>query len=102
MEEKEAREREVPSITEEQMELTRRTLLATPRGPLLPVGTVTACPVCGGDMVTTNNLRRAIPTPSGLIILAGLPGAPCVRCRSVAYDAAAAATILENSGSEIT
>ncbi len=94
-------ERGVPRLTEEQMELTRKMLLSGSREPLLPVGTVTTCQSCGGDMITTNNLRRTIATPAGLIILAGLPGAQCVRCRAVAYDAAAAATILENSSSEI-
>jgi hypothetical protein len=89
------------STTEDQMDLTRKLVLASSRAPLLPTGTITACQVCGGDMVTTNNLRKAIPVPMGLIILAGLPGAQCTRCKSVAYDAGALAAILENSASEI-
>jgi hypothetical protein len=83
--------------TENQMDLTGKLGLASSREPLLPMGTITACQVCGGDMVTTNNLRRAIPAPMGPIILAGLPGAQCARCRSVAYDAGAVAAILEKS-----
>src|SRR5438034_963106 len=71
------------------------------REPLLPTGTITPCQVCGGDMVTTNNLKKAIAVPMGLVILVGLPGAQCTRCRSVAYDAGALAMILEHSGSEI-
>lgn len=92
---------ETPTLTQEQMDLTRKLILASSREPLLPTGTITTCQICNGEMVTTNNLRRTIPVPMGLVILAGLSGAQCTRCRSVAYDAGAIATILEHSGSEI-
>ena len=92
---------EVPRISEEQLERTRRQILAASREPLLPAGTVTVCPVCKGEMVTTNNLRRIIASPMGLIVLTRLPGAECVRCRAKAFDGAALAMTLEQSASEI-
>ena len=92
---------ETPTLTREQIDLTRKLVLASSREPLLPTGTISPCQVCGGDMVTTNNLKKAIAVPMGLVILVGLPGAQCTRCRSVAYDAGALAMILEHSGSEI-
>jgi len=92
---------DVPRISGEQLERTRRQIMAVSREPLLPAGTVTVCPVCKGEMVTTNNLSRIIASPMGLIVLTRLPGAECVRCGAKAFDGAALAMILEQSGSEI-
>ena len=47
---------ETPTLTREQIDLTRKLILASSREPLLPTGTITPCQVCGGEMVTTNNL----------------------------------------------
>lgn len=93
--------RDVPTLTANQLELTRKLLLSTSREPLLPTGTVTLCQVCRGEMVTTNNLMRVIATPMALVVLTRLPGAQCTRCGARAYDAAALAITLEHSGSEI-
>lgn len=94
-------DRDIPRITADQLELTRKLLLSTSREPLLPSGTVTVCQVCKGEMVTTNNLTRAIATPAALIVLTRLPGAECVRCGAREYDPAALAIAMEHSGSEI-
>ena len=93
--------KDVPRITEDQLEVTRKLILSASREPLLPAGTVTTCQVCQGEMVTTNSLKRIIAIPMGLIVLTRLPGAECVRCRAREYDPAALAMTLEHSGSEI-
>jgi len=90
-----------PRITEDQLASTRRRILSAPRTPLLPAGTVTVCPVCKGEMITTNNLTRAIATPAALVVLTRLPGAECARCGAKEYDPAALAITMEHSGSEI-
>ena len=93
--------KDIPRITEAQLELTRKRILSATRNPLFPAGTVTTCPVCKGEMVTTNNLTRAIATPMALVVLTRLPGAECVRCGAREYDPAALAITMEHSGSEI-
>lgn len=92
---------EIPTITEEQLEQMRRKMLRASRKPLLPTGTVTRCVTCKGDMVTTNDLRKVIPTPAGLLVITRLSGAECSSCGTKQFDAAALALILEHSGQEI-
>lgn len=92
---------EVPTVTEEQLRQLRAKMLAAPREPLFPTGTVTRCMSCKGDMVTTNDLRKFVPTPAGLVVIARLPGAKCAACGEQQFDAAALAIILEHSGQEI-
>lgn len=92
---------EVPEITQEQVRELQAHLLETEREPLLPDDEATSCPVCGGDMITTNNLKKAIPTPSGLTVVTRLPGARCAQCTTRQYDPAAIALILEHSDEEI-
>lgn len=92
---------EVPEVTDAQVRDLQARLLETEREPLLPEGEVTQCPVCGGEMVTTNNLNKAIPTPHGLTVVTRLPGARCTRCSASQFDPAAIALILEHSEHEI-
>lgn len=90
---------DVPAIEAAQLERLRA--LAKSKEPLLPTGTVTECPDCHGEMATTKPLERIIPTPSGLLVLARLPVAECLRCRTRQFDAAALRIIAEHSTSEI-
>lgn len=92
---------EVPEVSEEQVRDLQARLLETEREPLLPEGEITQCPICGGEMVTTNDLKKAIPTPMGLTVVTRLPGARCTRCDASQYDPAAVALILEHSAEEI-
>lgn len=92
---------DVPELTQEYVRTIQVRMLETHREPLLPENEVTECPVCGGEMVTTNNLRKAIPTPHGLTVVTPLPGARCARCSTSQYDPAALALILEHSDEEI-
>lgn len=91
----------IPSISAEQIRATARRLGGAAREPLLAPGTVTKCHLCGGNVVTTNNLRKSIPTPQGLIVLLRLPGAECSACKAQSFDASAIATISEYSGLEV-
>lgn len=92
---------DVPEVTQEQVRDLQGRLLEAPREPLLPEGEVTDCPICDGDMVTTNNLKKAIPTPHGLTVVTRLPGARCTQCDASQFDPAAIALILEHSDAEI-
>lgn len=92
---------DLPAVTEEQLRQLRGKMLASPREPLLPAGTVTQCALCKGAMVTTNDLRKVIPTSAGLLVITRLPGAKCTSCGEQQFDAAALAIILEHSGQEI-
>lgn len=92
---------QVPEITEEEVKSLQARALETEREPLLDEGQVTQCPVCDGPMVTTNDLKKAIPTPRGLTLVTRLPGARCAQCNASQLDPAALALILEHSGEEI-
>jgi hypothetical protein len=52
-------------------------------------------------MVTTNNLKKTVATPLGLVVLARLPGAECSKCGALEYDAAALGIIMRHSDSEV-
>ena len=92
---------EAPVISNAQLEELRTKLLAAPKTPLFPVGTETQCQACGGKMITTNDLEKAVPTPVALFIISNLPGARCLSCEAVAYDPAALAIIEAHSAHEV-
>lgn len=91
----------VPEITQSQLDRLKALVLGQSKEPLLPTGTITRCPDCGGVMVTTNSLEKVIPTPNGVLVLTRLPGAKCSKCAAVAYDPGALAIILQHSSMEI-
>jgi hypothetical protein len=93
---------DAPQITDVQRERLRALVLARGKEPLLPTGSITECQQCKGEMLTTNDLEKLVPTPRGLIVVTRLPGASCLRCGAVQYDSSALRLILEHSGSEIT
>jgi hypothetical protein len=84
-----------PEVTDEQLAELRGRLAVARREPLLPAGSVSKCPNCGGRMVTTNELEQMVPTPGLVYIIARLPGARCIDCESTELDGMAVA-ILEN------
>ncbi len=92
---------DVPQISKGQLEQLRANVLARSKEPLFATGTVTKCQHCQGEMLTTNNLEKVVPTPQGLTIITRLPGAECIQCGTIQYDPAAARLILEHSASEI-
>ncbi|MBI4393564.1 MAG: hypothetical protein HY556_07190 [Euryarchaeota archaeon] len=92
---------EVHEVTPEESEDTRRRILAAKGKPLHRTGTVTECPMCGGRMLTTNNLSHTIPTPRGLLTLTRLSGAECLDCDEKEYDMAAIAVMTEHENDEI-
>lgn len=85
-----------PEVTEEQLAELRGRLAVAQREPLLPAGSVSKCPNCGGRMLTTNDLEEMVPTPGLVYVIARLPGARCVDCKSTELDAAGVA-ILESA-----
>ncbi len=91
---------DVPGITGGQIRDLQARIRVTTREPLLPEGELTQCAICGGEMVTTNNLQKSISTPHGLTVITRLPGAHCTRCSAAQFDAAATALILEHSEHE--
>ncbi|HEX9815446.1 MAG TPA: hypothetical protein VGB18_00580 [Candidatus Thermoplasmatota archaeon] len=93
--------KDAPQISEAQRERLRAAVLANAKEPLFLAGTVTRCQQCNGDMVTTNDLERLVPTPRGLVVITRLPGAQCTRCDAVQFDAGALRLILQHSRSEI-
>jgi len=87
-----------PEVTEEQIAELRARLSAARREPLLPVGSITACPNCGGRMLTTNDLERTIAVPGLVYVIPRLPGARCLDCEATELDGMGVA-ILENTAS---
>lgn len=85
-----------PEVTEEQLAELRGRLAVAPREPILPAGSVSECPNCGGRMLTTNDLEEMVPTPGLVYVVARLPGARCLDCKSTELDAAGVA-ILEST-----
>lgn len=75
-----------PTVTDEQLAELRARLAIAPREPVLPTGTVSECPNCGGKMVTTNDLDYTVATPGLVYVIARLPGARCVNCDSTELD----------------
>ena len=75
-----------PEVTTEQLAELRARLAAVRSEPVLPTGTVTRCPNCGGRMVTTNDLERTVATPGIVYVVARLPGARCIDCESTEVD----------------
>lgn len=92
---------DVPEITEAQMRRLQAELLGTEREGLLPEGEVTECPVCGGEMESTEDLEKTIPTPRGLTVVTRLSGARCTQCKTRQFDPAAIALIMKHSSQEI-
>lgn len=82
-----------PTITKEQLAELRARLAASGHEPVLPVGSITVCPECGGRMVTTNDLERVVATPGVVYVVPRLPGARCTNCKSTELDAAGAAIL---------
>lgn len=85
-----------PEVTEEQLTELRGRLAVARGEPLLPAGSVSECPNCGGRMLTTNDLEEIVPTPGLVYVVARLPGARCLDCKSTELDAAGVA-ILESA-----
>lgn len=92
---------DAPALTQAQLQAFKAQLTGRAKEPLFPSGTITDCPVCAAQMVTTNNLRKTIATPSGTVVIARLPGAQCSRCDAIAFDPSALAIIAEYSGAEV-
>lgn len=93
---------DIPTITREQMQETRRRLEKADGKALFQPGVRTHCAVCGQEsMITTNNLVQKTATPVGLIIIPRLPGAQCGTCGAVEMDAAALTIIREHLQNEI-
>lgn len=92
---------EIPSISEEQVRQLQARLAGDPNEPLLPMGAITQCPHCGGKMLTTNSVKKVIPTPRRVVVLTRLPGAQCLSCAAVQYDPAALAIIEETRTDEV-
>lgn len=89
---------EIPSITKAQIEELRGRLASLGNEPLHPIGTQSTCPNCGGRMVTTNDLEKAIPTPGLLFVVTRLPGSRCLSCSSTLIDGSAAASVEAHAG----
>jgi hypothetical protein len=84
---------DVPTVTKDQLaELRARLGVGRPE-PVLPTGTVSVCPNCGGRMVTTNDLERTIASPGLVYVIARLPGARCETCESIELDASGVAML---------
>jgi hypothetical protein len=84
---------DVPSVTKEQLSELKARLSVGRLEPLLPTGTTSVCPNCGGRMVTTNDLERTIASPGLVYVITHLPGARCESCESIELDGSGA-TIL--------
>jgi hypothetical protein len=91
----------VPSVTKDQLAKLKAQLAAGRREPVLSTGTVTVCPNCGGRMITTNDLERAIATPGLVYVIARLPGARCEDCESVELDGSGVAILSALAPQEI-
>lgn len=91
----------VREITQAQLDRLKALVLGQSKEPVLPKGTISKCPDCGGEMVTTNDLEKVIPTPNGVLVLTRLPGAKCTTCGALAYDPGAVSIILQHSSMEI-
>jgi YgiT-type zinc finger domain-containing protein len=85
-----------PVVTERQLTELKTRIAAAGHEPVFPKGTLSACPNCGGRMLTTNDLEETVATPGLVYIVSRLPGARCVDCGSVELDAAGVA-ILESA-----
>lgn len=79
---------DAPKVTKEQIAELKQRLAARGRGPLLPTGTKTWCPQCGGEAVATNDLRWVTATPGTVFVIMQLPGTRCPECGSIGFDAA--------------
>lgn len=90
-----------PKVSLEQLAQLKSKLAAARREPLLPAGTTSTCPNCGGKMLTTNDLNRAIATPGLVYVIANLPGARCVECESTELDGSGVAIIEATAPREI-
>lgn len=85
-----------PVVTLAQLAELKAKLAAAGREPVLPIGTVSVCPTCGGRMLTTNDLDRTVASPGLIFVVTRLPGARCTSCGATELDAAGV-TILETS-----
>jgi hypothetical protein len=89
-----ARDKE-PVVTDDQVAELEARILAVRGGPVLPTGSVTICPSCGGRMVTTNDLDRAVAAPGLVYIVTRLPGAKCDNCETSELDGLGAAILAQ-------
>jgi hypothetical protein len=84
-------------VTDDQIAELEARILAAQSGPLFPKGTVTICPNCGGRLLTTNDVERAVATPGLLYIVTRLPGAKCEQCQSTELDGVGAAILAQTA-----
>jgi YgiT-type zinc finger domain-containing protein len=84
-------------VTDDQVAELEARILAARSGPLFPTGSVTVCPNCGGRMLTTNELERAVAAPGMLYIVTRLPGAKCEKCESSELDGLGAAILAQSA-----
>jgi hypothetical protein len=84
-------------VTDDQVAELEARILAARSGPLFPTGSVTICPNCGGRMLTTNELERAVAAPGMLYIVTRLPGAKCEKCQSSELDGLGAAIVAQSA-----
>lgn len=82
-----------PSIANDQLIELRAKLAAASKEPLLPKGTESICPECGGRMITTNDLEETVAAPGLVYVVTRLPGARCVDCGSTQLDGSAVGTL---------
>ncbi len=82
---------DAPEVTTAQLAELRARLLSASSEPLLPTGSESRCPNCGGKMLTTNDLEESIAAPGIVFVVTRLPGARCLDCGSVELDGRAIA-----------
>lgn len=90
-----------PVVTEAQLAELQARLAATSREPIRSVGEVSRCATCGGRMVTTNDLDRAVAAPGLVFVVTRLPGARCSDCGSSQLDGSGVAILAATAPRDI-
>ena len=100
-EKKSERDLSAPVVTEGQLAELKAKLAAASREPIRQVGEVSRCVTCGGRMVTTNDLDRAVAAPGLVFVVARLPGARCSDCGSTELDGSGVAILAATAPRDI-